>query len=381
VWWAASLTAGPWPLPARTGRRFGGSVAPSPGPVGASVTSVAATLATIPAIPPLEPPVSEPSSSELRPEDGAVAPRPVEADPRATPVLPLDLAGTYAVGFAMGTADTVPGFSGGTVALVAGIYERLIANVRQGARAASLLLRGQLRASLRALGVVEWGFVVALVSGVLSAIVLLAAVLERQLQAHPVRMSAIFLGLVIGATLVASRELRAPAPKHVAIGLVVAAVTFVALGFRAADTADPTLGFVFVAGAIAICAMILPGVSGSFLLLLLGVYEYVIGAVSARDLVVLGVFGVGCVVGLASFSTLLNWALREHHDVVLAGLLGLMAGSARVLWPWPSATGVGDPQLGAPVAGEVAFVAALVVGSALVVAAFALVARRVASST
>jgi putative membrane protein len=359
----------------------GGAVAPSPGPVGASVTSVAATLATITAVPPLEPPVSEPSSSELRPEDGAVAPRPVEADPRATPLLPLDLAGTYAVGFAMGTADTVPGFSGGTVALVAGIYERLIANVRQGARAASLLLRGQLRASLRALGVVEWGFVVALVSGVLSAIVLLAAVLERQLQAHPVRMSAIFLGLVIGATLVASRELRAPAPKHVAIGLVVAAVTFVALGFRAADTADPTLGFVFVAGAIAICAMILPGVSGSFLLLLLGVYEYVIGAVSARDLVVLGVFGVGCVVGLASFSTLLNWALREHHDVVLAGLLGLMAGSARVLWPWPSATGVGDPQLGAPVAGEVAFVAALVVGSALVVAAFALVARRVASST
>ncbi|MEX1177366.1 MAG: DUF368 domain-containing protein [Nitriliruptor sp.] len=321
------------------------------------------------------------ASADTPTDDEVVAERAPEADRRATPFLPLDVAGTFVVGFAMGTADTVPGFSGGTVALVSGIYERLIANVRQGARAASLLVRGQLRETVRALGAIEWVFVVALLSGVLSAIISLASFLEGQLEAAPVRMSAIFLGLVLGATLVAVGELRAPAPRHALIGIAVAAVTFVALGARSSEAGDPSLLFLLVAGAVAICAMILPGVSGSFLLLLLGVYEYVIGAVSARDLAVLGVFAAGCVLGLAIFSTLLNWALREHHDGVLAALLGLMAGSARVLWPWPSATGVGDPTLGAPVAADVPLVAALVVGSAIAVAVFAVVARRVAQAT
>lgn len=319
-----------------------------------------------------------PSRPDLDPpEDEVVADRPVEAERGAGPSLPFDVAGTFVVGFAMGTADTVPGFSGGTVALVAGIYQRLIANVRQGARAASLLVRGQLREALHALGVVEWVFVITLLSGIGSAIVLLASVLERQLEAAPVTMSAVFLGLVIGATLVAVRELRAPRAHHLAVGVGIAVVTFVALGFRASEGGEPSLLFVLLAGSIAISAMILPGVSGSFLLLLLGVYEFVIGAVSGRDLAVLGVFAIGCVIGLAAFSTVLNWALREHHDLVLAGLLGLMAGSARVLWPWPSATGVGDPTLGAPVAGEVPVVAAIVVGSVVAVAAFAAVARRV----
>jgi putative membrane protein len=318
---------------------------------------------------------------ELSSGDEAVAARPVEADPRATPRLPLDIAATYGVGFAMGAADTVPGFSGGTVALVAGIYERLIANVRQGARAISLLLRFRFGDAGRALAAIEWAFVVALLSGVLSAIVALASLLERTLEAQPVRMSALFLGLVIGATVVASREIRTPAPIHLGVALAVAVVTAVALGLRAADATDPSLAFVLVAGSIAICAMILPGVSGSFLLLLLGVYEYVIGAVSGRNLSVLAVFAVGCVVGLAAFSTLLNWLLQRYHDLVLAALLGLMVGSARVLWPWPSAEGVGDPQLGAPVAAEVPLVAAIVVGAALAVAAFAYVARRAADAT
>jgi putative membrane protein len=326
---------------------------------------------------------TDPAPAGADPERGdeVVAGRPREADRRGTPFLPLDVAGTFVVGFAMGTADTVPGFSGGTVALVAGIYQRLIANVRQGARAASLLVRGQLREFVRALGVVEWVFVVALLSGVLSAILLLASFLERQLESAPVTMSAVFLGLVIGATFVAVRELREPGARHVAIGAVVAVVTFVALGFRASAGGDPSLLFVLVAGSIAICAMILPGVSGSFLLLLLGVYEFVISSVSDRDLLVLAVFAAGCVIGLATFSTLLNWALREHHDVVLAGLLGLMAGSARVLWPWPSAEGVGDPTLGAPVAADVPLVAAVVVGGIVAVVVFAAVARRVADAT
>jgi putative membrane protein len=311
--------------------------------------------------------------------DGTVASRPAEAALRTGPSLPVEVLGTYVVGFAMGTADTVPGFSGGTVALVAGIYERLIANVRQGARALSLLARGKLRDGLRALGAIEWVFIVALLAGVLSAIVALAAVLERQLETAPVQMSALFLGLVIGATILASAELRAPRPLHLGVGAAVAVVTFVALGFRGIAGGDPSLAFLFAAGAVAICAMILPGISGSFLLLLFGVYHDVISAVSGRDVVVLAVFAAGCVVGLASFSTLLNWLLRRYHDLVLAALIGLMAGSARVLWPWPSVT-VGDPDLGRPVAADVPLVLAITVGGGLAVAVFGSVARRVTAT-
>lgn len=321
------------------------------------------------------------ADGQVHADDAAISARPVEADPRTGPRLPLDIIGTYVVGFAMGTADTVPGFSGGTVALVAGIYERLVANIRQGARALSLLARARLGDGVRALGAVEWGFLVALLAGVLSAIVALASFLEHQLEVAPVRMSALFLGLVLGATVVAVRELRTPTGRHLAIGVGVAAATFVLLGLRATDAADPTLVFVFLAGSVAVCAMILPGVSGSFLLVLLGVYEYAIGAVSSRDLLVLAVLAAGAVVGLASFSTLLNWLLRRYHDVVLAALIGLMAGSSRVLWPWPSTGGVADPRLGAPVADEALVALGLTVGAALAVGLFSVVARRVAAAT
>jgi putative membrane protein len=332
--------------------------------------------------------VSDPRSAD--PADPAgpatdgdvVAPRPPEAARAATPRLPLDLAGTYAVGFAMGSADLVPGFSGGTVALVAGIYHRLIANVRQGARTLSLALRGQLRDAGHAFGAIEWTFVVALLAGVGSAIVALASFLERQLQEQPVAMSAVFLGLVVGASIVAVGELRLPAPIHLLVGGVVAVITFLGLGLRSGSLSDPSLLLFFSAGAIAICAMILPGVSGSFLLLLLGMYEHVIGAVTSRDLVVLAVFAVGCVSGLAGFSTLLNWLLQRYHDLVLAALIGLMAGSSRVLWPWPSGVdGVGDTRLGAPVAAEVPLAGGLALIAVVAVVTVAWAARRIARAT
>jgi len=105
------------------------------------------------------------------------------------------------------------------------------------------------------------------------------------------------------------------------------------LGLRSGEISDPSSVFFFVAGAIAIIAMILPGISGSFILLMLGMYEAVLAAVNDRDLLVVGVFAVGAVIGLATFSTLLDRMLRDHHDTVMAGLIGLMAGSLRVLWP------------------------------------------------
>jgi putative membrane protein len=275
-----------------------------------------------------------------------VAERPLEAlEPMRSP---LALAGTGVTGFAMGVAEVVPGFSGGTVALVAGIYERLIAAIRQGARTLSLLLRGRPRDALGAFLAIEWPFLLALLAGMLVAVFTLAAQLETLIEERPVELSAVFLGLVLGAAVVASRQLRAPTPWHVLIGVVAAALAFVGLGVSPGTIEDPSFLLLLGGGAIAVSAWILPGVSGSFLLLVLGLWPAVVGAVADRDIVLLLVFAIGCAVGLAAFSTLLNWLLAHAHDVVLAALLGLMVGSVRILWPYPSDEGLGNPELGAP---------------------------------
>jgi len=256
---------------------------------------------------------------------------------------------TFVTGLAMGAADVVPGFSGATVALVGGIYPRVVGNARAAAHVLSTVVRLRVREVVPALRAIEWTFLVPVLLGALAAIFALAGVLEGLLASQPIVMSAVFLGLVLGAAVVARRQLRASVGTGVVVlGVAVALVTFVVLGARPATLADPSPLVIAAAGAVAICAMILPGVSGSFVLLLLGVYEPIIAAVSARDLSTLLVLVGGIVVGLAAFSTLLNWLLRRHHDLVLVVMIGIMAGSSRVLWPWPSATGVGDPTLAAP---------------------------------
>ncbi len=284
---------------------------------------------------------------------------------------------TFVGGLLMGSADIVPGVSGGTIALVFGIYERLVAEVRGGAGAIAALVRLDVRGALERAKAVNWVFVLALGAGILTAIVALASVLEHLLEDEPVLLSGLFLGLVAGSVVVAAGMLKVPQASHVGIGVVVAVVAFVGLGVKGGTIADPALPVYVAGGAVAICAMILPGISGSFILLLLGLYDAVIGAVSDRDLIVVAAVGVGAVVGLALFSTLLNWLLEHHHDVVLAALIGLMAGSMRVLWPWPAGEdGVGDTGLGAP-DGDVLGVVLLAIVGAVVVLAVAALGRRV----
>jgi putative membrane protein len=159
-------------------------------------------------------------------------------------------------------------------------------------------------------------------------------------------MAGAFAGLVAASAWVAARLIKAPNWTHVAIVLVVTVATFALLGLKGGEITDPSWPVIFGAGAIAICAMILPGISGSFLLLMLGMYEYVINAVNDRDIPIVLVFGLGCIVGLALFSQVLDWSLRNHHDIVIAAMVGLMIGSFRVLWPWPD--GVDSVALGAP---------------------------------
>lgn len=241
-------------------------------------------------------------------------------------------------GFAMGAADVVPGVSGGTVALVLGIYERLIANITEGSRALGRLVQLDGRGFVDRLRAVEWGFLIPLLAGIGLAVITLARLISTALEDHPVPMSALFFGLIAGSAIVAWRMLQHPDPARVAVMVGVAILAFFVLGAAVGERSEASVPLVLFSGALAICAMILPGVSGSFLLLTIGMYELVIDAVNDRDLAFLGVFLIGCVLGLALFSSGLNWALENHRDTVLAALTGLMVGSLRVLWPWPEGT-------------------------------------------
>ena len=265
----------------------------------------------------------------------------------------------------MGTADLVPGVSGGTIALVLGIYERLIGSVREGSSALGGLVKFDFEAMRTHFKRVEWSFLVPLLGAILLAVVLLASFIEHQLEERPTVLAGLFLGLVVGSVVIAWKLIKRPEMKHLAIVVVVALALFVLLGVGEGETAaDPSNLAFFGAGALAICAMILPGISGSLILLMLGMYAPVLGAVSDRDLTTIAVFGLGAVIGLALFSQLLNWALEQHHDPVLAVLVGLMAGSTRVLWPWPD--GVFSAEIGVPDEDWLLVTVAAVVGVGLV---------------
>ena len=280
-------------------------------------------------------------------------------------------------GYLMGAADIVPGVSGGTIALVLGIYERLIASVRSGSSALGAFLRLDFSGGVAWLKKVEWGFILPLGAGIGLAILSLSHLLERLLRDHSVLMAALFLGLVAGSALIVWRLLTIRDARRIVIIVVVTVVVFVLLGLRedtssesAAQIANPETWAFFLAGSIAICAMILPGISGSFILVMLGMYGPVLSAVTDRDILALAVFSVGAVIGLALFSQILHRALRDHYDSVMAALIGLMLGSLRVLWPWPK--GVDSTALEAPNEDVIAAVAVAVFAFLVVMAVDAL---------
>ena len=264
------------------------------------------------------------------------------------------LLGNVVRGLLMGSADVVPGVSGGTVALVLGIYRRLVDSIRSGSSALGSFARADIRGGLGWLGRVEWLFLVPLLAGIAIAIGSLASLIETQLHDHPVQVAALFLGLVVSSMLVAWRLLERHDAPRLAIIVIVGVVLFALLGLRdglseeTVSQADDAAAWAFFAsGAVAICAMILPGISGSLILVMLGMYGPVLDAVTDREFGLLALFLAGATLGLALFSQLLHWALHRHYDSVMASLIGLMAGSTRVLWPWPdglNGTGIGAPD-------------------------------------
>ena len=268
-------------------------------------------------------------------------------------------------GFCMGAADVVPGVSGGTMAFILGIYQELLAAIQAvDLSLARQLLKGRWREALASF---PWRFLGVLGAGILLAITTLAKGLSWALHHHPAPVWGFFAGLVLASILVVQRRV-----EHWSGGLLLAAalaalLLYVLVGLVPAATPEAPW-FLILSGALASCAMILPGISGSFILVLLGKYHYVLEAVVERDLETLALVALGCALGLMSIARLLGWLLRGYHDVTVAGLTGLLVGSLRALWPWK----IGPDRAGgntwpAAFSGEVALVLALVVvGCALV---------------
>lgn len=256
-------------------------------------------------------------------------------------------------GFAMGAADIVPGVSGGTIALILGVYERLLASIRTGARSLGRLARGDVGGFIAQLKSIEWPFIIPLGTGIVAAFIVLSSVLDRLLTDEPEAMAGLFFGLVVASILVAWQMLNNRDAERMAVLAVVAVAAFFVLGLQSGSVSDPGLLAFFLTGAIAICAMILPGISGSFLMLMIGMYAAFVGAVHDREISNLLLFVLGALAGLAAFSTVLSWILEHHRDTLLAALIGLMAGSLRVLWPWPNGVGTIEDEAAEQVDGTV----------------------------
>ena len=240
----------------------------------------------------------------------------------------------------MGAADAVPGVSGGTIALLLGIYERLLHNIQHCTNLVISVLRIDRATTKRSFQSVEWHFLLSLLSGVFITFVLLAQIIERLLEKHPTSVAGLFFGLVLASVIVAVFMVSSWNVFRVSLGLAVGIAVFILLGVRAGPIQQPSLLIFFLSGAIAISAMILPGISGSFFLLMIGMYGSLIEAVNERLLSKLLVFGLGAVLSLSLSARLLSWILRNYRDSVLALLIGLMIGSLRVIWPWPNGVGV-----------------------------------------
>jgi len=247
-------------------------------------------------------------------------------------------AGITLRGIAMGSSDIVPGVSGGTMAFILGIYEELINSIRTFGRPDFIraVFRLQIKEIFR---LVNWKFLLALGLGIFIAVVTLAGILESLLINRPVFVWSFFFGLVLASVFVVSKRIkRWTLPLGVAL-VIGAAAAFSLVGIVPLQT-PTSWWFLMLSGALASTALILPGISGAFILVLLGKYQFALGVVNdlrAGDIsgfVPLFFIGLGAVLGLITISQLLSWLFRHYHDYTVAVLTGFMLGSLRKIWPW-----------------------------------------------
>ncbi|SEA03620.1 putative membrane protein [Alistipes timonensis JC136] len=234
-------------------------------------------------------------------------------------------------GCAMGMADVVPGVSGGTIAFISGIYEELLDSIRSvNATALKLLLRFRFAEFWRH---INGRFLLPVLLGIAVAIFSLARLMTYLLVNHPIAIWSFFFGLIVASALLVARQIGRWDWRTL-LAFVVGAVAAWWITVATPAETPNDWWFVMLSGAIAICAMILPGISGAFILLLLGKYQYIMHAVGEFNIPVIVVFVIGAAAGIISFSHLLSWLLKHLHDVTVAVLMGFMVGSLNKVWPW-----------------------------------------------
>ncbi|OEK02451.1 DUF368 domain-containing protein [Roseivirga sp. 4D4] len=234
-------------------------------------------------------------------------------------------------GVAMGSADVVPGVSGGTIAFITGIYETLLNSIKSvDLEALNYLKKFEIKALWNH---VNGNFLIVLFAGIVTSFLSLSKVITYLLETSPIQLWSFFFGLIVISALMVLREI-----KKWNIGVFIAIIIGVAVAYLItsavpSETPDEPW-FLFIAGAVAICAMILPGISGSFIVLLFGKYEYMMAALNERRIVDILVFAAGCLVGILSFARVISWLFKKYHNITVGVLSGFMIGALNKVWPW-----------------------------------------------
>ena len=252
-------------------------------------------------------------------------------------------------GACMGAADVIPGVSGGTIAFITGIYDEFVGSIASiNAEAMKLLFKGQFKAFWKH---INGTFLVSIVLGIGISVVLLAGLMQTLLTVYPIQTWAFFFGLIVASSIFILRGISGWKLREI-LFLILGGVLGVTVCTLSPTQTPDALWFIFLSGAIAICAMILPGISGSFILLILGKYQYIMAAISGlvagenfgQNLLILCVFLVGAVVGILGFSKFLHWLLARWNKETLIVLAGFIIGSLVKVWPWSNAEALAQAE-------------------------------------
>ena len=259
------------------------------------------------------------------------------------PISIIETSLNFVRGTLIGIAELIPGISGGTIALITGVYKRVIDSAAEAVRGIVLLFgfsKSNLEKSTTHFKAISWSLLIPMLIGMVTAIFVGAGIVEPLLEQYPTVTKAVFAGL-IGASLFVPITLSGMGWRlsHYLVLVLSASAAFAFTSIPRAADADPSFIVIVVSAAFAVCALVLPGISGSYLLLALGMYAPTLAAVNDRDFGYLGTFILGAILGLASFVSLLQWLLANKIKMTMVVMTGLMIGSLRALWPWQNETG------------------------------------------
>ncbi|MFT4739507.1 MAG: putative membrane protein [Marivirga sp.] len=234
-------------------------------------------------------------------------------------------------GLAMGAADVIPGVSGGTIAFITGIYDELLKSIKSiDLDAIKLLTKFQIKAFWQH---INGSFLITLLSGIAISVLSLAKLMNFLLLNHPIMVWSFFFGLIIISALIVARDIKEKSWKAVLSGILGIIIAYAISELTPSQTPE-NWWFIVIAGSVAICAMILPGISGAFILLILGKYKFIVTALDERNIPIIALFMAGCIIGILLFSRVISWLLDHYKSLTIAMLAGFMIGSLNKVWPW-----------------------------------------------